>query len=180
MAFLRIKVEGRENTRRGQSYVIMTNHQGDCDVLALYGFLHQQFRWVIKQELRNVPFLGWACAAIALAIVSSDAVPNKVATLDVVGFIWISPPGRRNGRSIVLIDCRKMPAQPVKRRSCPFFDSPREVSNAPNGSLWLPPRGSQMASSDKVRGSESRQPNNSTDRAENYHSPAAVVAGTHR
>ena len=46
-----VRVEGRENTRPEQSYVILTNHQGDYDILALYGyFLHRQFRWVIKQE----------------------------------------------------------------------------------------------------------------------------------
>jgi 1-acyl-sn-glycerol-3-phosphate acyltransferase len=82
VAFLRIKVEGRENTRRGQSYVIMTNHQGDCDVLALYGFLHQQFRWVIKQELRNVPFLGWACAAIGHIFIDRSDTRRAIASLE--------------------------------------------------------------------------------------------------
>ena len=82
VGFVRVRVEGRENARRGQSYVIMTNHQGDCDVLALYGYLHRQFRWVIKQELRKVPFLGWACAAIGHIYVDRGNSQRAIASLE--------------------------------------------------------------------------------------------------
>src|SRR3954454_18166086 len=36
VSFVRVEVQGREHVRPGQSYVILTNHQGDFDVLALY------------------------------------------------------------------------------------------------------------------------------------------------
>ncbi|HEX3528543.1 MAG TPA: lysophospholipid acyltransferase family protein [Thermoanaerobaculia bacterium] len=77
-----VRVEGRENTRPEQSYVILTNHQGDYDILALYGFLHRQFRWVIKQELRKVPFLGWGCAAIGHIFVDRRNSEAAIASLE--------------------------------------------------------------------------------------------------
>jgi 1-acyl-sn-glycerol-3-phosphate acyltransferase len=82
VSFVWVRVEGREHARPGQSYVILTNHQGDCDILALYGFLHRQFRWVIKQELRKVPFLGWGCAAIGHIFVDRSNSQAAIASLE--------------------------------------------------------------------------------------------------
>lgn len=82
MSFVWVRVEGRENARPGQSYVILTNHQGDYDILALYGFLHRQFRWVIKQELRKVPFLGWGCAAIGHIFIDRSNSRAAIASLE--------------------------------------------------------------------------------------------------
>lgn len=64
IAPMRVTVEGRENAVPGQSYVIVANHQSQFDIFALYGWLGLDFRWVMKQELRNVPFLGPACHRI--------------------------------------------------------------------------------------------------------------------
>jgi 1-acyl-sn-glycerol-3-phosphate acyltransferase len=59
----RVEVRGREHADRHRSYVLMSNHQSHFDVLAFYGHWGRQFRWVIKKSLRNVPGLGWYCAA---------------------------------------------------------------------------------------------------------------------
>ncbi len=81
-ALVRVKVSGRENARQGQSFVILCNHQGDFDILALYGFLGREFRWVMKQELRSVPFLGWGCAAIGHIFVDRSSPRDAIASLD--------------------------------------------------------------------------------------------------
>jgi 1-acyl-sn-glycerol-3-phosphate acyltransferase len=81
-SFVRVRVEGREHARSDRSYVLLTNHQGDYDILALYGFLRLQFRFVIKQELRKVPFLGWACAAIGHIFVDRSNSRRAVSSLD--------------------------------------------------------------------------------------------------
>jgi 1-acyl-sn-glycerol-3-phosphate acyltransferase len=81
-SFVRVRVEGRENLRRGTSYVLLANHQGNYDILALYGFLGRQFRWVIKQELRRVPFLGWGCAAIGHIFVDRGDSRRALASLE--------------------------------------------------------------------------------------------------
>ncbi|MBN1771059.1 MAG: 1-acyl-sn-glycerol-3-phosphate acyltransferase [Deltaproteobacteria bacterium] len=58
-----VTVDGREHAARGRSYIILSNHQSHFDILAFYGHWGRQFRWVIKEELRRVPGLGWYCAA---------------------------------------------------------------------------------------------------------------------
>lgn len=63
MNFSWVSIKGRENAKKGQSYVVMSNHQSHFDILAFYGHWGRQFRWVIKKELRKVPGLGWYCAA---------------------------------------------------------------------------------------------------------------------
>jgi len=82
VSFVRVRVAGRESARPGQSYVIMTNHQGDYDVVALYGYLHLQFRWVIKQELRKVPVLGWACEKIGHIFIDRSHSRRAIASLE--------------------------------------------------------------------------------------------------
>lgn len=59
-----VSVEGRAHVDPRQSYVVVSNHQSQYDILVLYGWLGIDFRWVMKQELRSVPGLGVACAAL--------------------------------------------------------------------------------------------------------------------
>ena len=61
LLFLPVKVEGRENLRKGQSYVFVANHQGAFDIFLIYGFLNRNFKWMMKRSLRKVPFVGMAC-----------------------------------------------------------------------------------------------------------------------
>lgn len=59
--FLPLKVKGRENIKKGESYVFVSNHQGAFDIFLIYGFLNRNFKWMMKRQLRDVPFLGFAC-----------------------------------------------------------------------------------------------------------------------
>ncbi|MDR0811434.1 MAG: 1-acyl-sn-glycerol-3-phosphate acyltransferase [Paludibacter sp.] len=61
--FIKVEKEGFENIDRKQSYIIAANHQSIIDVFAVYGWMPVIFKWVIKAELRNIPFVGWACDA---------------------------------------------------------------------------------------------------------------------
>ncbi len=56
-----VRVEGRHNIDPAQSYVIVCNHQSQYDIFVLYGWLDIDFKWVMKQELRNIPVIGIAC-----------------------------------------------------------------------------------------------------------------------
>ncbi|KXB79067.1 Acyltransferase [Prevotella sp. DNF00663] len=60
---LPVRVEGRENLERGQSYIFVSNHQGAFDIFLIYGYLHRNFKWMMKRQLRKLPFVGMACAA---------------------------------------------------------------------------------------------------------------------
>lgn len=58
---LPVKVEGCENLVKGQSYVFVANHQGAFDIFLIYGFLSRNFKWMMKRQLRQMPFVGKAC-----------------------------------------------------------------------------------------------------------------------
>lgn len=57
-----IEVTGREHVNPKQSYVFVANHQSFLDVFAVYGWLPNNFKWLMKKELRKIPFVGTACA----------------------------------------------------------------------------------------------------------------------
>lgn len=58
---LPVKVEGRENIEPGHSYVFVANHQGAFDIFLVYGFLRRNFKWMMKYQLKKIPFVGTAC-----------------------------------------------------------------------------------------------------------------------
>lgn len=61
LAFVRVTVSGRENIDSNVSYVFVANHQSAYDIFSVYGYLGHNFRWMMKQSLRKIPFVGWAC-----------------------------------------------------------------------------------------------------------------------
>lgn len=63
-SFMGVALHGRDNVDPSQSYVIVANHQSAYDIIAIYGWLGIDFRWVMKQEMRIIPFLGFACYRI--------------------------------------------------------------------------------------------------------------------
>lgn len=72
-----VKVIGRENVDKKQSYVIICNHQSQYDIFVLYGWLGVDFRWILKQELRKIPGLGIGCEKIGHIFI--DRSDTKVA-----------------------------------------------------------------------------------------------------
>lgn len=63
MMFLPVTISGTDNIRKGQSYIFVSNHQSMFDVWVIYGWLPVIFKWLMKAELRKVPFVGSACKA---------------------------------------------------------------------------------------------------------------------
>lgn len=59
-----VEVQGAENARRDQSYVVVANHQSQYDILLLYGWLKLDLKWVMKKELRKVPGIGIGCEKV--------------------------------------------------------------------------------------------------------------------
>jgi len=54
----KIKIEGRYKAEKGQTYVIISNHQSILDIL-LVNCLRYRFKWISKIENMRVPVLGW-------------------------------------------------------------------------------------------------------------------------
>jgi len=58
---VRVTVEGAENAKPDQSYIVVSNHQSQYDILLVYGWLKLDLKWVMKQELRKIPGIGIGC-----------------------------------------------------------------------------------------------------------------------
>lgn len=84
------------------AYVVVANHQSAFDIFALYGYIDLPFKWVLKEELRRMPFVGWACQAAGFIFVD-DSSPASIArtmsdasaTLCAGNSIFIFPEGSR-------------------------------------------------------------------------------------
>jgi 1-acyl-sn-glycerol-3-phosphate acyltransferase len=77
-----VKVIGRENIGKNQSYVIVANHQSLVDVLVLYGWLGIDFRWVLKQELRKIPGLGLGCEKVGHIYIDRSDHQKAIASIN--------------------------------------------------------------------------------------------------
>ena len=76
---LGVKVEGREKLDKRQSYVFLANHQGYFDIFLTYGYLGHNFKWMMKEYLRKIPFVGLACAASGQIFVDDTRAGIKKA-----------------------------------------------------------------------------------------------------
>ena len=79
----RASVDGLEQLDPRQSYVFMSNHRSNLDVLALVVALWDfQLRWVAKEELFRIPFFGWALRATKQILVNRADHAQAVASLE--------------------------------------------------------------------------------------------------
>lgn len=53
-----IKASGLENIDHKRTYVIVANHRSLADIVVMYK-TRMQFKWVAKESLFSVPFIGW-------------------------------------------------------------------------------------------------------------------------
>jgi 1-acyl-sn-glycerol-3-phosphate acyltransferase len=66
---VRVRVIGKEKIDKDKSYIVMTNHQSNLDVLALATRLPLQLRWIAKRELMKVPIFGFAIKRLGMIII---------------------------------------------------------------------------------------------------------------
>lgn len=77
-----VKVEGRAHLEKDQSYVFVANHQGAFDIFLIYGYLNRNFKWMMKHQLRNMPFVGYACEKSHQIFVDKRGPKKIKATYD--------------------------------------------------------------------------------------------------
>jgi len=53
-----IEVSGLENIDKHKTYVVVVNHQSLTDIAIIYK-TRMQFKWVAKESLFKIPFIGW-------------------------------------------------------------------------------------------------------------------------
>lgn len=98
-----IKIVGKEHLpQRGETYVVIANHQSMFDIFVLYGYVQLPFKWVLKEGLRKMPFIGKACESARFIFVD-DTKASSIAqtmeqgkkTLESGHSIFIFPEGSR-------------------------------------------------------------------------------------
>ena len=97
------RVVGREYIPKDHKpCVVMANHQGAFDIFMMYGLLPIPFRWVMKESLRRVPFMGKACQMAGFIFVDDQKKGSIKETMDSARrvlsegtSIFIFPEGRR-------------------------------------------------------------------------------------
>ena len=91
-----VHVHGRENIRKGQSYVIAPNHQSYWDAFLVYGFIGIKFKWMMKKELGRIPFVGWACYMAGCIFIDRSSRASSMES------IRKAESKLRNGMSVVI------------------------------------------------------------------------------
>ncbi|MCG8549783.1 MAG: 1-acyl-sn-glycerol-3-phosphate acyltransferase [Desulfobacterales bacterium] len=70
VAFIRVKIQGRENYDPKSSYVVVANHKSMADIPVLHGFTGLIIKWVMKMELKKIPVFGTACTFLGCIYVN--------------------------------------------------------------------------------------------------------------
>jgi len=98
----KVNWEGKENINKNQAYVIVSNHQTLIDILVIYS-IFKHFKWVAKQSLLRVPFVGWNMALNGYIIVKRADAKSQIKmmkqsekTLKSGSSIMIFPEGTRS------------------------------------------------------------------------------------
>ncbi len=81
VSLMSVETVGRERLDPTQSYVIVANHQSLVDIYVLYGFLDADIKWVMKQELRSVPLLGYACEVMGHIYIDRSNTESAIASI---------------------------------------------------------------------------------------------------
>lgn len=92
--YWKVKVSGLEHADPKRTYVIVANHQSLADIVVLYQ-IRRQFKWVAKESLFSIPFLGWClglCKHISLK--RNDRKSIRDVYREAIGYI-------RSGMSVL-------------------------------------------------------------------------------
>lgn len=77
LTFIRYKFYGRENFRKGQAYIYVSNHTSFLDIPGLTILLPGQFRPLAKKELLKIPVFGWIAKSAAIIVDRSSPDSRK-------------------------------------------------------------------------------------------------------
>ncbi|MDR0769498.1 MAG: 1-acyl-sn-glycerol-3-phosphate acyltransferase [Dysgonamonadaceae bacterium] len=91
-----VKVIGKEKLNRRQSCIFVSNHQSSYDIFLIYGYIGQAIKWVMKQSLRKIPLVGYACECAGFIFVDNSSAQAAAKTIRVAESKLV------NGASVVI------------------------------------------------------------------------------
>ena len=77
-----VKIIGKEKLDKNQSYIFVANHQSAYDIFLIYGYLGFPIKWVMKQSLRKIPFVGKACESAGFIFVDNSSPQAAAKTVE--------------------------------------------------------------------------------------------------
>jgi len=77
----RLEVRGLERIDWSQPHVFVANHQSMIDICALFRALPVPVRFVLKQELAKVPFVGWYARAMGMVFIERSSARSSARRL---------------------------------------------------------------------------------------------------
>lgn len=89
-----VTVTGLENIDKDKTYVVVANHQSLADIAVMYK-TKMQFKWVAKESLFKLPFLGW-CMSLSRHIKLSRGKFSSIKKVYREAAEWL-----RNDMSVV-------------------------------------------------------------------------------
>jgi 1-acyl-sn-glycerol-3-phosphate acyltransferase len=102
-AHIEIQVQGREHLRRGETYLVMSNHQSLYDIPVLFQVIGPNIRMITKKELFRIPVFGPALAAGGFISIDRSDRRAAMRSLDRARellasgtHVWIAPEGTRS------------------------------------------------------------------------------------
>ena len=73
----RLQVEGLEQVDWSQPLVLVANHQSIIDVCALFRAVPTPLRFVLKQEMSRVPFVGWYARRMGMVFIKRGSARSS-------------------------------------------------------------------------------------------------------
>jgi 1-acyl-sn-glycerol-3-phosphate acyltransferase len=77
LTFIRYEYIGKENFKKGKSYIYVSNHTSFLDLPGLRMLLPGQFRPLAKKELKKIPIFGWIAQAATIIVDRSSPESRK-------------------------------------------------------------------------------------------------------
>lgn len=81
LALCPAKIVKKEPLDPNQSYVFVPNHQSAFDIFLIYGYLGHNVKWVQKQSLRRIPFVGKASEIAGHVFVDQSSLRSMKETI---------------------------------------------------------------------------------------------------
>lgn len=78
----RLEIRGLENLSPSRSYLFAVNHQSQMDIPAIFRALPMNLRFLVKEELRQVPVLSWYIAAMGMVFIDRKDRPRALKRME--------------------------------------------------------------------------------------------------
>lgn len=82
LAWCPLHIEGLEHLTPGQSYILAANHNSYFDVFAIYGWIRRPFKFIMKKELRSIPFVGIACEKAGFIYINQKGGKQSLQSIE--------------------------------------------------------------------------------------------------